>query len=747
MIYVTPILLLLASSGGQHLEKLANHAAQRFVVGPDEGVVHAVGFSPDGNTVAGLTNGTVQLWDRVSGKKLCQADINDNECRRPHSCVFSPDGKKLASVHDGLLPNSGRARIFLWDVRNRNRLTKVASLRCPAISHVFDAVWQVVFASDSKTLVTGDASGAIHLWNVENGQKQLCFQGGVAAAFASDDRSVISIGHDGMIYHWIARTNQRINPTKGTEPTDFIHTDAVVFAPSRRLVAISDGFTTWLKETATGRTVRRLEYPFEVVPLAFSADEQSLAVRAKNGICLMDTNTGKELAWRPGLPCAFSSDGRFFARSDGHFILLEESPISGTDGAQLPAKADPPGTTLQAELVANQDRYVLDPFGLSPTEFSTQVLFDYLPPPTVDLALKLTNTGDKPLTFRWRLAEMPIFRLVGPGAINVAYQDLPTGVWGPEEPRLIPLSPGASHTIRIVALGNPHVCYEDKSYWLLPGEYKLYADYCCWIKPAAKPDKGVGDDGFGYVRLSCSPVKIRVLPSQHPPIEPLEKPLMVPKFGSLITPVDKETVELRGLLARPARAISKEDGSTVQNVIQYISALYGIDVRINQEAFRKIGRQDIQQAKAKECSIDNVSLSMILHVMLEPLDASYEIRGKTVWIVPLDRPLSLADRLVSPYGDRSRRWLYEPLTLKPGIEKGTPLAKALQEFHERFGASFFIDDRAFERAGIKDIDKRPVQISERTHVRAGSILRELLQPVGATFVARDSTILIVPLGK
>src|SRR5258707_8965220 len=132
--------------------------------------------------------------------------------------------------------------------------------------------------------------------------------------------------------------------------------------------------------------------------------------------------------------------------------------------------------------------------------------------------------------------------------------------------------------------------------------------------------------------------------------------------------------------------------------------------------------------------------------MLQPLDASYEIRKKTVWIVPTTKPQSLAERL-EPAHEFLRRMLYNPIRLEPGIKEGTPLAKALKKLSARFGLTVLVDHKAFERAGIKDVEKRPVHLPEQVDVRLSAVLRQLLKQAGATFVARENIVLIVPLGK
>lgn len=750
MTCLIPMLLMLGISPAQNSEKTSAVQPQRLTLENAESAIRAVAFSLDGNTVAAATEGTIVLWDRTSGKELCRADIDDNECRRCHSCVFSPDGQKLATIHDGLRTGPGRARILLWELTGRRQIRWAKTLRAGVISDAFAAVWQVAFSPDSKTLVTGDSNGTTYVWDVGTGKEILRFHGGVAATFAGDGKSMITVSHDGMIHRWVPGTNRRISADQAAVRTDFIHAAAVVFAPSRRLAAVGDGFTTWIKDLATGQTVRRLEFPYELVPLAFAANDPILAVAAKEGISLIDTKTGKEVAWRDSHPgCAFSNDGRYFARSVGQAVIVEEMPVTGTAGSQPPAAADPLTSPLRAELIVNQKNYTLDLLGLTPTEFSDEIRFDCLNAPRVNLTLKIRNTGDKPVTIRLDDVneQPPKFTLVGRGAINVVDDYRQTGVGvNKVEPKLVTLAPGASHICSVVSLGHADDLSARQSYWVLPGGYTLYAQFMCSVLMPLKE----ANDKFENVWLRCPPVKLRVLPDRNRWAEPFEKTPKTPPLGALIVPKDEETKQLHWVLWMPvslAGAFTMILGKEpkLQDVAKYISDLYGIDIRIDEEAFRQIGRGRAWEAKATECPLDGIRLDMVLHLLLEPLDAGYEIRKQTIWIVPLKQPMNFAERL-GPANPRVRRWLYEPATLRPGIKKAT-LATALQVITERFGINFFIDQRAFARAGIKDVDRLAVKLGEKVDVPMITILKELLQQADATVVARDGVLLIIPRKK
>jgi hypothetical protein len=495
--------------------------------------IRSVAFSPDEKTIAATTfTGKIVLWDVATGQELCQAAAaEDAQTGQLPGLAFSRDGKRLATIHDTrLIAGRGRARIDLWDIDDQRQLRKTRTFFAQAQFPVC-AVWRVVFSPDGKLLATGEPEGTIVVWETDTGRQRLRFQGGVAAAFTPDGRSLVSVTHDGTIHHWAAGSNQSTDPSPDAAAADFIHADAVVFGPSGRLVAVGDGFTTWVKEVATGRTVRRLELPYAVIPVALSADERMLAATAKGGLCLFDVTTGREMGWRPGTgAAAFSNDGQYLAWADWQSIILDKAPFAGTETGQPPPSRDPPDCPLQAKLIANRKQYELDLGGLRPAEFSQEILFGHPPTPLVELSLELRNTGNKPLTIRRHgiRLDQPTFYLVGPGAMN--FFELPenTQVIGVNEPKTpsIVLAPGATYTCRIVSLGN-----SDRAYWLLPGDYNLYARCDGAISPTPKRADDAGD-GYGYVTLRTPPVKLGVSPARGPSSEPLEKRPNPPALGT-----------------------------------------------------------------------------------------------------------------------------------------------------------------------------------------------------------------------
>jgi hypothetical protein len=131
----------------------------------------------------------------------------------------------------------------------------------------------------------------------------------------------------------------------------------------------------------------------------------------------------------------------------------------------------------------------------------------------------------------------------------------------------------------------------------------------------------------------------------------------------------------------------------------------------------------------------------IMQVLLNQVDAQFEVRGRTIWILPADKPQPLAERLHP--ARRLHRGFFDRSVDLNGVEGEVPLSEALKKVCDEFDLTHVIDTRSFERGKASDIEKRPVRLARRTNVRLGVVLEELLQQAGATFVVRDRGLVVV----
>jgi hypothetical protein len=91
---------------------------ERLRIGPNDGQVRQIGFSPDGRLLAfKCGRETIHVWDCRTGKEVCQFTV-DPRCIKPFS--FAPDGKTLASAGDD-------KSVLIWDVSALVPATKPAA--------------------------------------------------------------------------------------------------------------------------------------------------------------------------------------------------------------------------------------------------------------------------------------------------------------------------------------------------------------------------------------------------------------------------------------------------------------------------------------------------------------------------------------------------------------------------------------------------------------------------------------------
>jgi hypothetical protein len=99
----------------------------------------------------------------------------------------------------------------------------------------------------------------------------------------------------------------------------------------------------------------------------------------------------------------------------------------------------------------------------------------------------------------------------------------------------------------------------------------------------------------------------------------------------------------------------------------------------------------------------------------------------------------------TPRGQELRRLLAQPVKF-PGIDDSKEtLADALEQIGRRYNLSFNINEHAFEKAHIKDVQKLEIcarQPLSEMHTRLGTVLKKALSRVSpsATYIIRDDHI-------
>jgi WD40 repeat protein len=263
----------------------------------------SVAFSPDGRLLVGACGrNSVPVWEVQSG--LARHLLYENP-QQIVACAFNPEGNIVACG------GFDRAITF-WNPVTGEEIRKFGSHASP--------VWDIVFGSDGRELVSCGLSGDVRLWDVGRGDMTWNNEG--EKGYLS-----VSFGPSGKTVAYGSRQGNAgvLDATDGRSIAELIGLDNpvgdVTFSPSGRLLAAgTDDNTIYLWNTDRYQRVAMLEgHSHYVNGVGFSPDETLLVSGSHDKtIGIWDIVGQRRLKTLNGhedvvLRVAFSPDGTLIA--------------------------------------------------------------------------------------------------------------------------------------------------------------------------------------------------------------------------------------------------------------------------------------------------------------------------------------------------------------------------------------------------------------------------------------------------
>lgn len=208
-----------------------------------------------------------------------------------------------------------------------------------------------------------------------------------------------------------------------------------------------------------------------------------------------------------------------------------------------------------------------------------------------------------------------------------------------------------------------------------------------------------------------------------------------------------DEAKLKKRLDHPVKLENGIEANTpLADAVNHLAEQYEVPIFIDQQAFTRKKVEQVSEQPVALPRLVGVRLELVLHLLARQVDGTLEIRKGGIWIVPEAKPSNLAD-LMRPASDTIKERLKLEIDLKQGIDANTPLRDALEYLADRYDMQIIIDRKAFERAKIEAIEEQTTSHPPATDLMLGQALENILKPVKAAYVLRESVVLVVPLKK
>ena len=314
------------SPDGQTLASLSNYNVDlwdvstgdhNFSLHESENKNSIFAFSPDGNTLAiGSERRTLHLWDITTKERITSLNINGSRVVR---VLFSPDGETLASISASNWDNN--LTTALWNTDTWTHRTTLPD------EHRNNYAQSVSFSPDSSTMANANKRRAVDLWDVSTGELKKTLVGHTATvystSFSPDGETLASGDSDGTVRLWNIATSETKHTIERQTDTDEIH--RVTFSPDGKTLLINTrqkDARLWDRNTGTYKATIKGKSG------SFRPDSSILATVDEKIIYLWDVDTARQKAAFDTYQVPahynvlFSPDGNILATHSGLNIHL-----------------------------------------------------------------------------------------------------------------------------------------------------------------------------------------------------------------------------------------------------------------------------------------------------------------------------------------------------------------------------------------------------------------------------------------
>ena len=245
----------------------------------------SVTFSPEGSLLAsGSWDKTIRLWDVETGEQQTELTIELSDSFNYSiidGLIFSPDGTRLASVHD--------QSILLWDTTEKELKFELKA-ELMTERNVGNTNFEEFSPDGGHFLSSGWLDSIVRFWDVATGELKSEFTSSRSyrVNFNHDGSLFAAMGSDENIWWWDVTTSEKRTELKGPSAP----VESFVFSPDGSLLATKLPGENTIQIWDVVSAEQKVQFAGNGYPNKFSSDGSVLALRNATTIQLWDVATG-----------------------------------------------------------------------------------------------------------------------------------------------------------------------------------------------------------------------------------------------------------------------------------------------------------------------------------------------------------------------------------------------------------------------------------------------------------------------